>query len=101
MQNYERKISILMSLQQKYADGALIPLYTPDPLVLNKRKQGLQFFDISKDSFHRKGDNALWLLNMKIRWADNLEIWIITKLKELLEYNTFDDDVIFAITTFI
>ena len=30
-----------MSLQQKYADGALIPLYTPDPLVLNKRKQEL------------------------------------------------------------
>ena len=56
-----------MSLQQKYADGALIPLYTPDPLVLNKRKQGLQLFDISKDTFHRKGDNALWLLNMKIR----------------------------------
>ena len=66
MQNYERKISILTSLQQKYADGALMPLYTTDHLVLNKR--------ISKDTFNRKEDNVLWLIDMKTRRADNLEI---------------------------
>ena len=48
MQNYERKNQHSNVIEQKYADGALMPLYTPDPLVLNlnKRKQGLQLFDI-------------------------------------------------------
>ena len=38
-----------------------------DPLVINKRKRGIQLFDIRKGTLHRKGDDALWLLNMKTR----------------------------------
>ena len=51
-----KKISILTSSQQKYADGALMPLYTPDPLVLNlnKRKRGIQLFDIRKGTLTEK-----------------------------------------------